>query len=72
MKQKTNKPTTSTTRTTDIKVQKGVIYSQLSYDLKSSLLIVSVAANLFVMTAWIALQVTSQYDSQISSFLFTR
>lgn len=72
MKQKTNKPTTPTTRTTDTKVQKGVIYSQLSYDLKSSLLIVSVAANLFVMTAWIALQVTSQYDSQISSFLFTR
>lgn len=69
MKQKTKNPTT---RTTDTKIQKDVIYSQLSYDLKSSLLIVSVAANLFVMTAWIALQVTSQYDSQISSFLFTR
>lgn len=47
-------------------------YSQLSHDLKSALLIVSVLANLFILTGWIALQVTSQFDSQVSTFLFTR
>jgi len=47
-------------------------YSNLSCDLKDSLLVVSITANLFVLTAWIALQVTTQFDGQVSSFLFTR
>jgi hypothetical protein len=46
--------------------------SQMSQDLKTAVLIVSVVANLFILTAWIALQVTTQYDGQIASFLFTR
>lgn len=46
--------------------------SRLSQDLKNSVLIVSVVANLFVLTAWIALQVTAQYDTQLASLLFTR
>jgi hypothetical protein len=46
--------------------------SRLSQDLKNSVLVVSVVANLFVLTAWIALQVTTQYDTQLASFLFTR
>ncbi|HSW77909.1 MAG TPA: hypothetical protein VLG36_03865 [Candidatus Chromulinivoraceae bacterium] len=46
--------------------------SQMSQDLKTAVLIVSVVANLFVLTAWIALQVTTQYDGQIANFLFTR
>ena len=45
---------------------------KVSEDLKHSVLIVSIVANLFVLTAWILLQVTTQYDSQIASFLFTR
>ncbi|HMH70280.1 MAG TPA: hypothetical protein VK502_02685 [Candidatus Saccharimonadales bacterium] len=50
----------------------AVVTSHLSQDLKSSLLIVSLVANLAVLTAWIAIQVTSQYDSQLVSFLFSR
>jgi len=46
--------------------------SQMSQDLKTAVLIVSVVVNLFVLTTWIALQVTTQYDGQIASFLFTR
>jgi hypothetical protein len=46
--------------------------SQMSQDLKTAVLVVSVVANLFVFTAWVALQVTSQFDNQIASFLFTR
>ena len=48
------------------------ISSHVTQDLKNSLLVVSLVANLIVVTAWIAIQVTSQYDSQLASFLFTR
>ncbi|HSW74195.1 MAG TPA: hypothetical protein VLG71_03480 [Candidatus Limnocylindria bacterium] len=46
--------------------------SSMSQDLKTAVLIVSVVANLFIFTAWIALQVTTQYDAQVASFLFNR
>lgn len=44
----------------------------INQDLKHSILIVSVVVNLVVLTTWIALQVTTQYDAQIFSLLFTR
>lgn len=44
--------------------------SQLAQDLKHSVLIVSVVLNLVVLTAWIALQVTSQYDTSVAKVLF--
>jgi hypothetical protein len=66
-KTKTNKEATEqltdSFATADIKVGE---------DLKHSVLIVSIVANLFILTAWILIQVTTQYDSQIASFLFTR
>lgn len=46
--------------------------SQITQDLKNAVLIVSVVANLFIFTAWVALQVTTQFDSQIATFLFNR
>lgn len=66
-KTKTNKTTTeqSIEQTTAANIK-------VSEDLKHSILIVSIVANLFVLTAWIMLQVTTQYDSQVASFLFTR
>jgi hypothetical protein len=45
---------------------------KMNEDLKHSILIVSLIANLFIFTAWIAMQVTTQYDAQIFSLLFTR
>jgi hypothetical protein len=68
MKQQTKKTILHETAVTTI----APIYSQVSSDLRNSLLIVSVVANLFILTAWIALQVTTQFDFQISSFLFNR
>lgn len=44
----------------------------VSQDLKNSILIVSIVANLFIFTAWIALQVTTQYDTELATFLFHR
>jgi len=46
--------------------------STFNKDLLLSAFIVSATINLFVLTAWVALQVTTMYDSQIASFLFTR
>lgn len=47
-----------------------VAYSRLSQDLKTAVLIVSVFVNLVLLTAWVALQVTSTYDEQVASVLF--
>jgi membrane-associated PAP2 superfamily phosphatase len=41
-------------------------------DFKNSLFIVSIVANLVILTAWIALQVTTQFDSQLANFIFNR
>jgi len=46
--------------------------SHMSQDLRNAVLIVSVIANLFILTGWIALQVTTQYDTQIANLLFNR
>jgi hypothetical protein len=49
----------------------GVIaVSDVGRDAKNAILIVSVVANLFVLTSWLVLQVTSQYDAQFANFLF--
>lgn len=45
---------------------------RINPDLKHSILIVSLITNLFIFTTWITLQVTTQYDAQIASFLFAR
>jgi hypothetical protein len=46
--------------------------SSVAQDFKHSVLIVSVLVNLYIFTAWIALQVTTRYDEQLASFLFNR
>jgi hypothetical protein len=42
----------------------------VSHDLKNAVLIVSVVVNLIVLTTWIAIQITSQYDTQLAALLF--
>jgi hypothetical protein len=49
-----------------------LVATQLSYDVKNAVLIVSAVVNLIILTAWIAMQVTSQYDAQLASLLFNR
>lgn len=41
-------------------------------DLKHSVLIVSVVINLAILTTWIMLQVTKQFDSQLVALIFDR
>jgi hypothetical protein len=71
MIQKTNTITKNRQQSDEIVADEQVIdSSQLTHDVKTAVLIVSVVANLIVLTAWIAVQVTSRYDSQLASLLF--
>lgn len=64
---------TNTTKTIEpIDKAQTVAFSNVSHDLRNAILIVSVVANLFIFTAWLMLQVTTQYDTQIANFLFNR
>lgn len=49
-----------------------IAVNPLTRDLVVSLLIVSLVVNLYVLVAWIALQVTTVYDSEVAMFLFSR
>jgi len=41
-------------------------------DVKSALLVVSLVINLFILIAWLTIQVTTKYDLQVATILFTR
>lgn len=47
-----------------------LIVTPVSHDLKNAVLIVSIVANLVVFTTWLAIQVTSQYDTALAALLF--
>jgi hypothetical protein len=68
---KQNTKTTTTMNSPEV-FEDEMAKTYIGQDLKSSILIVSVVANLFVFTAWVALQVTSQFDAQFANLLFTR
>jgi hypothetical protein len=68
---KENKKTTTTMNSPEVD-ENEMVKAYIGQDLKSSVLIVSVVANLFVFTAWVALQVTTQFDAQFANLLFTR
>lgn len=56
----------TTKKSTDIRVP------ATSDDVKSAILIVSLALNLAVFIGWVVLRVTTKYDEQVFNFLFTR
>ena len=60
VKSKTKKTTKSSLRS----------FHSTHMDLVFSIMIVSLAVNLFVLIGWIALQVTDAYDEQVAIFLF--
>lgn len=64
-----NTPTKQPTR---MNVQAAFAEMRMNEDLKHSILIVSLVINLVVLTIWVALQVTTQYDAQIAGLLFSR
>ncbi|OYW41737.1 hypothetical protein B7Z28_02210 [Candidatus Saccharibacteria bacterium 32-45-3] len=71
MKQKTNSLSTRSKKQVVSKKSSQAVY-QTGQDVKSAVLIVSVVGNIAILTGWIAIQVTSQYDAQVLSLLFQR
>lgn len=67
-----NENTQTFTQESETVVATILAHEQVGYDLKTAVLIVSVVANLFVVTTWLALQVTSQYDAALASFFLGR
>lgn len=51
--------------------QEAVI-AQTNQDFRNAVLVVSIVVNVFILAAWIALQVTSAFDAEVAQFLFTR
>lgn len=41
-------------------------------DFKTAALVVSVTINLAVFVGWLAIKLTTEYDDQVASFLFSR
>ncbi len=64
MKQKTKKATTIEST--------GEITVTLAQDVKTSVMIVSVLINLFILSLWIALVATSEFDASLVSFFLGR
>lgn len=54
------------------KKPKTVSLSSTHWDLVIAALVVSVSVNVFILIGWVALQVTTAYDSEVASFLFVR
>ncbi len=68
MKKKTN-----TTKKEQIVLhQQEVVIAQTNQDFRNAVLLVSVAVNVFILTAWVALQVTTAFDAEVAQFLFAR
>lgn len=64
MKQKTN--------TNNEQILEDQANAYLVRDVKHSVLIVSLVANLSLFTLWVALLVTERYDASLASFFFNR
>ena len=71
MKRKTNKKATTEAEATTNELL-ATSSTQINRDVMTAVLIVSLLVNLFVLTAWVTLQVTTAYDAQVASFLFAR
>lgn len=45
---------------------------QTAHDLRNAVLIISLLVNIFVLGMWIAVVISSRYDSALTNFLFGR
>ncbi len=61
----------SKTTTKKLAVEKAAVL-QTERDFKDALLLVSLTANVFALSLWVAMKATSQYDSALMTFFFGR
>jgi len=71
MARKTKKQAIKTVET-EVTTAAALSTVQINRDVVAAVLIVSLLVNLFVLTAWVTLQVTTVYDPQVAAFLFNR
>jgi hypothetical protein len=62
----------SITSTTKVLANEVAVCPTTARDAQVAVLVVSLVVNLFFLTAWVLLQVTSQYDYAVASAIFTR
>jgi hypothetical protein len=62
----------SKTKKAEMKNAAAVAVDQTARDAVTALLIVSLLVNMYVLIAWVTLQVTSVYDAEVAAFLFVR
>ena len=64
---------TSVKQTKEVKNQESVspeyIVHQLNEDVRNAVLVVSVLVNVFVLIAWLVVQVTSRYDAALINYI---
>jgi hypothetical protein len=68
MKKNTN--TTSSSSIDDVMSPVAMLATE--HDLKDALLMASLSINLFVLSLWVAMQVTTAYDAALMGFFFGR
>ncbi len=62
--------TNTTTQSDDIMNPVAMLATER--DFKDALLMVSITVNLFVLCLWVAVQVTTVYDTALTNFFFGR
>ena len=59
----------NTTNSSMTESESAVVNQQVLSDVRNSLLITSLFANLVILTLWVAVQVTTAYDAQLVALL---
>lgn len=59
-------------KNTNEEVPAEFIVKQLGQDVRNSVLVVSVVANLFFLIGWLVIQVTNNFDGALIGYLQTR
>ncbi|MEO7905019.1 MAG: hypothetical protein ABIR91_04460 [Candidatus Saccharimonadales bacterium] len=60
------------TQTLQTPIEAALVNQYITQDLKTSILILSLLVNLAILTAWVAIQVTTAFDTQLVVALFNR
>lgn len=70
MKEKTKTASKSKAKTLTVKPE--LITGQLNRDVRDAVLVVSVIVNAYVFVGWLVLQVTTQFDASLITYLQNR
>lgn len=62
----------SKTKKAEVEKVAALTVDQTARDAVTALFIVSLLVNMYVLIAWVTLQVTSVYDAEVAAFLFVR